>query len=149
MTIAEVRRRYGIYWSMVRRMIEFGWVATDGKSHKLKATRTGRRWDVSQRSLDQWAADTDAATLAWALNHLTRTGGGWFQLSLGADEETLQSFKRLAAAGHFVYRAVHCRDSHVTHATFFRVGHPEGEQELASLDAMKPCRCKRMRAGEA
>lgn len=118
MTLAEVKRRYGIHGGMARRMIEFGYESADGTTRKLEATRTGRRWGVAQAALDRWAAEYDAATLAQITAAFAK-GRRFVQFFPDVSQEVIQSCSRLTAAGDLQCGDVVCQDSGIPHLTCF------------------------------
>jgi len=131
--IAEVTRRYGLSHNWVRRSIEYGynWYGTEGK---LNATRTGKRWDVTEESLNRWAALEDAHNLAWALEAIderataiksydpTDEAPGFLQLAWNCPEFTRRSFDRLVAAGQLGHETITCQSSGIPWATYWRPG---------------------------
>ncbi len=147
MNIAEVTRRYGLHHAVVRNMIEYGykWHGTAGK---LDATRTGARWDVTQESLDRWAALEDAHNLTWALEAIDeRTAAikrddpaddapGFLQLALMCPQSTRRSFDRLVAAGQLGHETIRCTSSGMPWQTYFRPGRPPVGSAAASSCAV-------------
>jgi len=118
---------------MTRRMIDYGYESADGVL-KLAATRVGKRWDVTQASLDRWAALTDAATLASVLATIDRKTAAWaaepvpafgfVQIDNWQTGELRRSLDRLEAAGHLACEVVRCKSSGIPWRTYWRPGQP-------------------------
>jgi hypothetical protein len=117
LTLADVRRQYGLHGEMVRRMIEFGYETENGTIRKLDAKRVRGHWAVKRASLDRWAAETDRATLEGATDYIGRNG--FLQLGWGATEETRRSYDRLAAGGRLRHEAIKCKDTGHVWDTYF------------------------------
>jgi hypothetical protein len=124
MTLADVRRQYGVMPAMARRMIDAGYESENGTTRKLVGRRIGSRWAVTQASLNRWADALDRRNLKWATAIIRRDGA--LQLHWMATEETRRSFDRLTASGCLHHEKITCEDSGVAWHTYFL---PNGHKE--------------------
>lgn len=139
MTLAEVRRRYGLSFAAVRRMVEYGYTRADDTTAKLKATRSGSGWDVTQESLDRWAADYDGATLA-DMRAAFAKGRTFVQFFPNVNQQIRRSCARLTAAGQLQCGDVICQDSGIPHLTCFPPGECPLDVELLPLTDVERAR---------
>ena len=128
-------------------MIDFGYKVEDGTIHKLEAVRVGRRWAVTQASLDQWAEDCDRQVLRFTTAAIDERG--WMQLSLMATEEQRLSLDRLVAAGLLRHEENKCQSSGIVWPTYFRpdpaesrahVRKPASDDDAPATGAVTPLR---------